>query len=369
MKEMEKMQSLNISQMWYGDFDAVYRADSFQGEEYFYPIYRYENYYSLSPLKLIELKGKINFNKKILNYCKDGIIDSYLPPNVFIDKDIVRISRVIKTKKLIGTEVSFIQHVKDALIKDIRIIEEKHPDAVIGVLAGGKDSLNLLLLPWKNETLALSAYPNYPLVKEFCDQNGGRIRVIEISGESSDTQSMREIDCKENCCRIGLQDVRWTLSIIQLKEKIKKDQNKELVIITGSLGDVFLTPNYKTYQSIHNNFQRRLINRFTKNRIFSEFHLRGAQWQGCYHGILRGSAGIANYSAYHGPNMIEVLKKVNLKNSVKRDVRPQLGYLLKGEKVHYPVENPSPPSWNKRKEYSRIERFIDLMEADNIICH
>ena len=71
----------------------------------------------------------------------------------------------------------FVARITAALIHDTRKVESELPGHTNFVLCGGRDSLNLLLLPWTNHTVALSAPPNYELVRRFVRENGLDVEV------------------------------------------------------------------------------------------------------------------------------------------------------------------------------------------------
>jgi hypothetical protein len=54
---------------------------------------------------------------------------------------------------------------------DISLIKAGQPEFTNILLCGGKDSLSLSLLPWKNPVIVARAPPNYDLVRAFMADN------------------------------------------------------------------------------------------------------------------------------------------------------------------------------------------------------
>ncbi len=89
------------------------------------------------------------------------------------------------------------------------------------ILCGGKDSLNLLLLPWKNPVVVASLHPNYPLVAEFIREHNLNCDLIELDDEY---EADRDREILINCCRNDLAHCRWGghLSAVSAQETTSK---------------------------------------------------------------------------------------------------------------------------------------------------
>ncbi len=365
---VNKVKHLDLSDLWYFNESDIVEAKSISGFESFYPLYRWKSFYSYSPLKLIKLKGEIKYSSKILKYLNNGLVENFLPPEVFIDKEIKRIGKPIElNSKIIQNEIDFIKRFSEALIKDIKYLEFIHPDSTFIILTGGKDSLNLLLLPWKAKIVAVSQEPNYSLVVKFCLENKLNIEVLKLDGEEVDNLDIISKDVLFGCCRIGLADVRWSQSILNIKKHLNVNQENKVVVVSGALADSFTTPLFFKYKSKwQTSYISRLVNRVSSVRFkfFNTLWIKGAQWQGVFHGVIRESTNTPNYSAYHGRNVIKVLSETDFEKSVKTDIRADIGRFIYGKDIVYPSSNPSPPSWSTRKKYSSINYFKEVLNKE-----
>ncbi|EKB48720.1 hypothetical protein [Cecembia lonarensis] len=363
---IKKADKLNIGDIWYDASADVFQSSRIIGEECFYPVYKWKDYYSFSFLNLLRIKGNLDLNPKIHLYLNNGIIDSYLPPEICVDKYIKRIGAPLKLQKLkITSENSFIEKFAVALIKDIRRLEDLYPNTTFGILTGGKDSLNLLLLPWKAEIVALSGDPNYQLVKEFCSVNKLDIEVKRLNGEEYDSDDWIKKDTLFCCGRMGLRDIRWSKNIFEIKNEINS-RNKNFIIISGTFGDAFLTTKFKHYRAKWKNLlEDKIVYRFqSKTKIlYNNLWRGGAQWQAVNHGVIRESTNMLNFSAYHGKNVLEVLSQTDLEKVIDSDIRPKLGDYIFGKKVIYPNSNPSPAAWENRIKYSTLGFFLDTFKS------
>lgn len=60
--------------------------------------------------------------------------------------------------------IHFFSKLSTAISNDIQQLEQLYPKHEHIVLCGGKDSLNILLLPWAKPVIVASSKPNYELV-------------------------------------------------------------------------------------------------------------------------------------------------------------------------------------------------------------
>ena len=104
---------------------------------------------------------------------------------------------------------------------------------------GGKDSLNLLSLPWENPVRVLSAKPDHLLVQEFIHRNGLPYHVRELRNEG-DCRSMALL---ANCCRCDPDTINW---LSELSQETRQ-HNHNVVVWMGSMADAWLTPGWRGY--------------------------------------------------------------------------------------------------------------------------
>lgn len=361
---------LDLSTIWPTNDVDVFRSDRVVGLDYYYPVYRWENYFSYSPFKLLMLKGYFKPNPDFDNFLEHGRMVYYPPTTQFIDSEIKKVGGPIKKlKPTIKEEAHFSKEIITALKEDIEILEKRHPEANFCILTGGKDSLNLLLLPWKNPVYALSSQPNYQLVKTFCEINELNIPVVELGGEETDTKAMLDRDILFGCCRMGLGDMRWNQCLCDIKFD-SKFNGKELILIIGALADAFTTSYHLKWKCFWQEtpwFKKGLLKDLFPENYYKTAWLRGAQWQGVCQGIMRESTGILNYSGYQGPSITNLLAKTDLRKAVTRDMRHLIGDSLLGRSVIYPSINPSPPKWKSRDIFSSKFAWLEALRANGNI--
>ncbi|MFP4385209.1 MAG: hypothetical protein ACLFSE_14290, partial [Spirochaetia bacterium] len=269
----------------------------------------------------------------------------------------------------IKTHDGLINLICTALQDDISNIEDKNKDKINFILCGGKDSLNLLLLKWKNPVVVLSADPNYELVKTFIKRNDLKFDVIKLVDYNDKTFIKREI--AEAFCRVDLQQWRWGIHL----SKIARECNYQGIFWKGQVADLFFTPYWRTYTSRHS----KLYNLFRKgygklsekgfssllDPVFKNYAIedmrkslweRAAVLQGDHQGFLRSISNCLFLSAYHGPQMTNVWKNMDFSLLCTYDIRKQIGRSLSGKEIFYPEENPSPPAseFKKNLNYTRI---------------
>ena len=214
--EIKHITVLNENIVWQTHDTLIWQADKFEGMPSFYNVYRYGDYYSYSILALILLKNNIKLNQAAIDRINQIRFANH-PANYTIDSEIVKIGAPHKCCFDITDKDEYCALMADALIKDIAIIESKNPGKTNLVMCGGRDSMNLLLLPWKNPIVALSAEPNYPLVCDFVKNNNLNIEVRLLEEHQDDEALQSEI--LEACCRANLMHWRWG---VHLKKKCRR---------------------------------------------------------------------------------------------------------------------------------------------------
>jgi len=255
-----------------------------------------------------------------------------------------------------------------AMIADIHRIEERNPNGVNILLCGGRDSLNMALLPWKRPTLIYSALPNFPLVQQFVADNGLKYEVRELKELDVPRTSVGE--SLEGLGRVDLQHFRWTGQLRQ----VASEEGTGAIFWKGQLGCVLLTEFWRRYLLYprtakgvtmwawrrmvkgRTNVVVRAIDHATAKDLGCALWEKGAAVQGVHMGFLRAFCDCLVLSAYHGPNVQRVWQNVDLARAAFVDLRPTIGKQLLGRQVKYPVTNPGgPPKASERAGLHRIE--------------
>jgi hypothetical protein len=266
------------------------------------------------------------------------------------------------------------------MIDDMKKIEDDYTDHTILALVGGKDSLNMLLLPWKNPLIIASAAPNYLLVKKFLSDNNLNYDIIQLDDERNLNV---EKEIMINCCRLNLEHCRWTGHL----SEIVSNMNNKVVILIGQWGDNLLTDKWKRnlypppdfhiqgrYNKLLNRisvFSNKLERVYSSNQNIQSFFFRNlwyesAHWQGVHMSFLYEYLNCPVLSMYHNDNVMNVICQTDYFKVVTTDLRPTIGDKIFGRKVIYPEKNPSPPVSRIRKDISGSKIFLDLIQHNNI---
>lgn len=377
IKEIRQVPCLTEEMVWQHHDIYIWQADKFEGLPSFYNVYRYKNYYSFSILALIVLKNSMKLNQTAVDTIFAKNFANH-PGNYTIDQEIVKIGAPHDCCFDITDIDDYCRLTADALKKDIKIIEDKNPGKTNIIMCGGKDSMNLLLLPWENPVVALSAEPNYQLVKEFVAQNNLNIDVLKLD----DTNDRGELDYEivEACCRADLAHWRWGADL----RKIADTYQHEAIIWKGQLGDVYYTNNWKNFITPYVEPQRTvrrlykkfsyLLPQFINKKIGHKFQpiVIRRVWEVCsslqggHMSFLRGLMDMLVLSAYHGPNMSSLIKKADLGALCQNDIRPKIGKILLGRDVFYPESNPTPKMSDFRTGLHLPDNFCALLEQAGI---
>jgi hypothetical protein len=355
----------------------VWQTTRFIGQPHFYPVYRFENYYSYSLLALILKKRRFALDSRVPAVV-DGPHFDYLPADLTIDREVVRLGSPHGCGYSICDVDDYAERISHALVEDMKLLEGKNVGYTNVVMCGGRDSLNLLLLPWKNDTIALSAEPNYQHVVRFVEENGLSMPVLRLDDEFDPNELDDEI--LECCCRAELTHWRWGASL----RRLSKDMNRKLILWKGQHGDLYMSPTWKAYTRSLRGGRRLLRRVYKKSSAYMPVKMseavgrrlqpavirtaweRGASLQGSHCGFIRSIADCLTISAYHGPAMIKVLEQANLASVAQNDMRHLVGRNLVGRDVIYPQVNPAPPGSEIRRGLSRFKRFMDLIKQTGI---
>lgn len=365
-------ESLDEREMMLRHGPLIWKAKTFTGTPNFYPVYRFENYYSYSLLALIMKKKSLALNQEVIELANNPSFTCVMSDQV-IDRSISRIGGPHKCSFNITDADVYAQRIAEAMNKDIESVEEANPGLINAVLCGGKDSLNLLLLPWKNKTVALSADPNYEYVKTFITKNNLAIPLIKLEDEKDPVELEQEIlAC---CCRVDLSQWRWGASLL----RFSSEREQKVVFWKGQAGDLYMSTTWKSY--MHpvkpiEHFMRRAYRKTSGYLPFSLSHVIGrklqprvikASWdrtaslQGSHMGFLREITDSLSLSAYHGPEVLRVWEQADLAAVAHSDMRPKVGMILLGREVIYPEQNPAPRPSSFRKGLSKPENFFRLL--------
>jgi hypothetical protein len=375
---VQNCDELNESMIWQTHSSPlIWQANKFNGNPVFYPIYKYKDLYSYSLLSLIIYKGYLKPNVSVLELAKDPEFKRWAI-NDTIDIEISRIGSPHRSGNSIQDVKEYALKIVNALREDIANIESKNHNHTNVVLCGGKDSCNLLLLPWQNPVVAASADPNYPLVKEFVKSNQLNCEVIHLQDIEDKEEIKQEI--LENCCRANLEHWRWTKGLQNIAEKY----DKRVIFWKGQVGDLYMAEKWKTLVYPPNpteEFVRKIykrtgfilpknlktnIGRQIQPRVIKATWERCANSQGAHLGFIRSLTNSLCLSAYHGPAMIAVLEEADLATVAQKDMRHYVGEYLLGKPVIYPQTNPAPDPSAFRAQLHQPEYFIRALQENGI---
>ena len=353
----------------------VWKAARFDGRPSFYPVYRHGDLYSHSPLNLVLLKGRYRFDPSLLSRVGPGGL-SMLPNSAPVDLDLVRVGGPRPVGEgSITEERDYAVRLAGALRRDVAAAEDINGARNV-VLCGGKDSLNLLLLPWSNPVIAVSAQPNTPLVRAFVDANGLGIEVREL--EDRRDEAVLAEEAMENLGRVDLVNWRWTAHLREIAAEMPSQFWK------GQLGDLVMSDFWKMYRAqpetdralprrVHKKAARflpsaidRPLARRSLRGLGEAMWARAARGQGDHVGFVRALTGSVVRSAYHGEAVAAVWHDADLTRVAKRDMRHLIGEALLGRPVRYPAENPAPAPSAMREGLCRPEVYVPLLEAAGV---
>lgn len=361
--------------IWDSHQSLIYESKEIGEIDDFYPIYRFENYFSFSMLPLIRMKGTLAVNEDFISRFVESGSD-VAEPQPTIDSEIQRLGQPIPFVQDISDRNTFCELLAEAINEDIRSICDRNPGKMNVVLCGGKDSLNILLADWREPVIALSAEPNFPLVKRFVEQNQLGIEVLRLDDpEPSSTGFLREI--AEASCLVDLAHWKWTEHLRIFSE----EHNGQVVFWKGQMADALLTDYWRSYTSRTGGFyqfSRKTYRKLAKyfpiatDAIFAShaiadversIWLRGAVGQGAHLGFLRSICDALFTSAYHGPRTAKVMKRINLRVLATKDLRDDIGRTLLGRPVLYPETNPAPPASSFRRGARDVEKYFRSLES------
>ena len=370
---------LSEEDMWLSHGPLLWKADRFEGTPHFYPVYQQGDFYSFSPLVLVLNKRGVRVNMAYLSSLDAPDYDFHSGLDT-IDDEIVRIGGSHPHSPSITDVQDYAAKIYKALVADISLVESKNEGATNIILCGGKDSLNLSLLPWKNPTILLSAQPNFPYVKKFVEENGLNLDVLEL--KDAENKEFQEFEILENCCRVNLEHWRWGCHLGEIARNMGK-----VVFWKGQVGDLYMSDKWKEVfypqtrlplfgRKLYKKFGKflptgacRAIGRYIQPSVIEATWSRCAMLQGAHMGFIRTLTDSLTLSAYHGPEMMKVFSSADLASVSQVDMRDYVGEQALGRKVIYPAENPAPAPSILRKNVHVYSLFEDIATKNGIVVN
>lgn len=360
---VERRDALTTADVWSRGGFAVFSSPRLVDAPSFYPIYRMGDLWSHSPLGLMAHAGSVDIDREFAARVGHGERRYWSGPRT-IDRRIARVGAPRVSTRTLHDREEFVVRLADALRADVAAAEARHPGHVNMVLCGGRDSLNLLLLPWKNPVLVLSGAPNHALVRQFMADHGLSLPLRELPDERRD---LLDAEILANGCRLDLQHCRWSAEL----RAIVAEHGGRAILWKGQLGDSLLTAKWRVYT--HPAKARRIVRLPIARRMMSHAllqgyfwwsqHNRGGMWQGTHMSLLRDLTGALVLSSYHGEAVSDLLAQADLASTHTEDLRPLLGERLAGGPVRYPLTNPGPRVSEFRADVSGVQRFMEVARS------
>lgn len=367
--------TLSEADIWLDPTTTLWQARRFVGSPRFYPVYRRGDHYSFSPIFLLAHKRGVDLDRDFMAVIarRTRSATAYYSGTATIDREIERIGGPTPFDRTIFRPDDYAARLAAAMIADTELVEAAHPGASHVILCGGKDSLNMLLLPWKGPVTALSAAPNFALVKEFIAANRLAIACHELRDEDRSTLALEIL---YNTCLSELIHCRWSGELRALAAA----HERRVIFWKGQVA-TFLTPSWRAYVHYTDRVDRTIgylesvvvraalrlgwseLPAAQQRWVSDNLWLRGAMMQGTHMALLRALCGCLFLSGYHGPAVQAVVSAVDLPSCVARDIRPAVGRLLLGREVVYPEINPGPPESQFRRGRSDPASWLAVARA------
>ncbi|MGH9893919.1 MAG: hypothetical protein ACREA0_18430, partial [bacterium] len=238
-----------------------------------------------------------------------------------------------------------------AIQRTISDIEDRFPDHAHVVLTGGKDS-QLVHLARKRRPqrwYAFSAEPNYPVVRQWLEDN--RIEVADcIRHDNVTDESSAELARKILCGDLyaGPFHLRWIVAL----DRIARRLGGNVIFWSGTAADAVI--------SWHHDFKGRGRAHFLRQHL-----TRVATFQGTYHQTVKNYTGCPILSPYHSETFWRdvVLALDDTVLNDRTDFRYAIGELLSGRSVRWPSSNPGPSPYAYGKRVDVIGTYRRMIEA------
>ena len=365
--------TLNEEAMLRDEGALAWRAASFEGRPCFYPVYRWGDLYSYSPLNLVIAKG--GFAPVPETYAARGnsdILDNRLP----FEAKIERVGGPPAMTRAITDPGDYVAKLAEAVTADVAEAEAASTASRNVVMCGGKDSLNLLLVPYAKPVVAYSAQPNTPLVQRFVEENQLDVRVEPLEDEVD-----AEVLVGETLENLGRSDLAWWK---WSKPLARVAAEAPTLFWKGQMGAITQSPHWKTYRA------NLMGDRALARRVFAHATSLAPAWadgltsapllggfaeavwarcaraQGDHMGFLRALTGAVFRSAYNGPRATSVWSSAYLPTAAHKDIRPALGAALLGRKVWYPDTNPGPGPAEEKRGLNELAHVTATLRAAGI---
>ncbi|ATW89147.1 hypothetical protein halTADL_2407 [Halohasta litchfieldiae] len=211
----------------------------------------------------------------------------------------------------------------------INTIEKQFPNHHHIARVGGMDSQLLLLAPKVTDNWhVFSAEPNYPIVKDFVEENDISVQNVfrhDNQNEETDADLKRKLICSD--LRTDPRHLRWYPTLEQLVDRF----DGKVIFWCGTEGD--------TIYSYHADYQAK------EGTAYFDLHQsRAANWQSVTHQVTKNYTGAAALSPYHSEEIWSELYRHYDPNMIDKgtDLRYELGEELAGRSVTWPTSNPGP---------------------------
>ncbi|MDX1745262.1 MAG: hypothetical protein R3324_04935 [Halobacteriales archaeon] len=228
-------------------------------------------------------------------------------------------------------------------------IERRYPDREHVIRVGGKDSQLIALAPklapenWH----VFSAEPNYPLVREFLEQNEvpmGELFRHDNVNEETPEEFRRKVVCGD--LRASPRHQRWYPTLEDIVERF----DGECVFWIGTAGDAF----------------NRYYTKYHASGNFFGLHLsRASKWVSITHQVTKNYTGAAALSPYHSESIWENLYRIHDPGlmSPGMDLRPEIAAQWYDRDLWWPEENPSPAPYDYDFGEDYHQLYYDYVEA------
>jgi len=250
----------------------------------------------------------------------------------------------------------FIDKEAELLTEHVNSIERRYPDAIHIAEVGGKDSQIILLIPKLSKNwYVFSAFPNYPLVKQFVELNNIDINKFYTHLGDDEFEDNKFIE-EKIVALDGLQQLlhlRWGKS--HRKLAIQEFGGKKVIFWDGDSGGNLNSPlNINRLKKI----QR------TEVEFFRFFWTCSPLHQGATHQYYK-QLGLTRLDIYSYPQLWkDVFMQYNPINILKKDIRKQLGDKVFGKSVKWIDENPAPPAWKAQLRYDVRKIYTDCIKRE-----
>lgn len=234
------------------------------------------------------------------------------------------------------------------IIEFINTIEKQFPDYHHIARVGGMDSQLLLLAPKISDNWhVFSAEPNYPIVKNFVEENKISVQNIfrhDNQNEETEADLKRKLICSD--LRTDPRHLRWYPTLEQLVDRF----NGKVIFWCGTEGD--------TIYSYHADYQAK-----ERKAYFNLHQSRAANWQSVTHQVTKNYTGAAALSPYHSEDIWSDLYRHYDPSMINKgtDLRYNLGEELAGRSVKWPSSNPGPAPYTYNQKVNSKKLYLDYI--------